>query len=79
MYIRKYNKILDEAQLMKMIQEEDSWDYADEGLAAQYKNQERHPSSNYIYIRKQALKSMISNTDFFLTNILNPYMRMVYN
>jgi len=37
MFIRKYNKFLDEDRLMKMIGEEDGWDYADEALCGQYK------------------------------------------
>jgi len=36
-YIRKYNKTLDECPLMEMIRNEDGWDYADENLASLYK------------------------------------------
>ncbi len=37
MLIRKYNKTTDESQLMKMILDEDGWDYADESMAEKYK------------------------------------------
>jgi GNAT superfamily N-acetyltransferase len=37
MLIRKYNKISDEIKLMKMIENEDGWDYANDAMAAQYK------------------------------------------
>lgn len=37
MHIRKYNKITDESKLMKMIENEEGWDYADENLAEKYK------------------------------------------
>ena len=37
MQIRKYNKISDESKLMKMIDEEEGWDYANETLAEKYK------------------------------------------
>jgi ribosomal protein S18 acetylase RimI-like enzyme len=37
MQIRKYNKITDESKLMKMIDNEDGWDYANETLAEKYK------------------------------------------
>ncbi len=33
MQIRKYNKITDESELMKMIDDEEGWDYANETLA----------------------------------------------
>jgi ribosomal protein S18 acetylase RimI-like enzyme len=36
MLIRKYNKVTDESKLMKMIKEEDGWDYADESMAGKY-------------------------------------------
>lgn len=37
MQIRKYNKISDESKLMKMIDNEEGWDYANETLAEKYK------------------------------------------
>jgi ribosomal protein S18 acetylase RimI-like enzyme len=37
MQIRKYNKITDEGKLMKMIEDEEGWDYANETLAEKYK------------------------------------------
>ncbi len=37
MRIRKYNKITDESKLMKMINSEKGWDYANETLAEKYK------------------------------------------
>jgi ribosomal protein S18 acetylase RimI-like enzyme len=37
MQIRKYNKITDESKLMKMIGDEEGWDYANETLAVKYK------------------------------------------
>lgn len=37
MLIRKYNKIADEDILMKMIADEEGWDYADESMADKYK------------------------------------------
>jgi len=36
MLIRKYNKITDESKLMKMIKDEEGWDYADESMADKY-------------------------------------------
>lgn len=37
MHIRKYNKMTDESELMKMIEDEDGWDYANKNLAEKYK------------------------------------------
>lgn len=37
MQIRKYNKMTDESRLMKMIDDEEGWDYANETLAEKYK------------------------------------------
>lgn len=37
MQIRKYNRINDEGKLMKMIDVEEGWDYANETLAEKYK------------------------------------------
>jgi ribosomal protein S18 acetylase RimI-like enzyme len=37
MQIRKYNKVTDESKLMKMIEDEDGWDYANEALVERYK------------------------------------------
>lgn len=37
MQIRKYNKLTDESKLMKMIEDEEGWDYANETLAEKYK------------------------------------------
>jgi len=37
MQIRKYNKITDESKLMKMIDDEEGWEYANESLAEKYK------------------------------------------
>ena len=37
MHIRKYNKITDESKLMKMIKDEEGWNYANETLAEKYK------------------------------------------
>ena len=37
MQIRKYNKITDESKLMKMIDDEDGWDYANKNLSEKYK------------------------------------------
>jgi GNAT superfamily N-acetyltransferase len=37
MIIRKYNKQLDESHLMKMIEDEDGWDYANEDWIEKYK------------------------------------------
>jgi len=37
MEIRKYNKITDETKLMKMLEDEEGWDYANETLAEKYK------------------------------------------
>lgn len=37
MLIRKYNKLTDEVKLMKMIQDEDGWDYAHVSMANKYK------------------------------------------
>jgi GNAT superfamily N-acetyltransferase len=37
MKIRKYNRITDESKLMKMIYDEEGWDYANETLAEKYK------------------------------------------
>lgn len=36
--IRKYDKIADESNLMKMIANEEGWDYADDNLADKYKH-----------------------------------------
>lgn len=38
MLIRKYDQTTDEEKLMKMIEEEDGWDYANEDMAQNYKN-----------------------------------------
>lgn len=37
MLIRKYSKISDERELMKLIENEEGWDYANENLADKYK------------------------------------------
>ncbi len=37
MEIRRYNKLSDESKLMKMIDNEDGWDYANENIAEKYK------------------------------------------
>jgi hypothetical protein len=37
MQIRKYNKLTDESKLMKMIEDEEGWDYANELMAEKYK------------------------------------------
>jgi ribosomal protein S18 acetylase RimI-like enzyme len=37
MQIRKYNKLIDESKLMKMIEDEEGWDYASKTLAEKYK------------------------------------------
>lgn len=37
MNIRKYNKALDESKLMKIIEDEEGWDYANEGMSDKYK------------------------------------------
>ena len=37
MQIRQYNKITDESKLMKMIDDEEGWDYANETLAEKRK------------------------------------------
>ena len=37
MQIRKYNRLTDEDKLMKMIEDEDGWDYAHESMAERYK------------------------------------------
>ena len=37
MQIRKYNRATDESKLMKMIHDEEGWDYANENLADKYK------------------------------------------
>jgi ribosomal protein S18 acetylase RimI-like enzyme len=37
MQIRKYNKIIDEDKIMKMIENEEGWDYANEILSERYK------------------------------------------
>jgi ribosomal protein S18 acetylase RimI-like enzyme len=37
MQIRKYNKLTDESKLMKMIEDEEGWDYANDTLAEKYK------------------------------------------
>jgi ribosomal protein S18 acetylase RimI-like enzyme len=37
MLLRKYDKFCDEIELMKMIQAEDGWDYADENMSDKYK------------------------------------------
>jgi ribosomal protein S18 acetylase RimI-like enzyme len=37
MQIRKYNKLTDESKLMKMIEDEEGWDYASKTLAEKYK------------------------------------------
>lgn len=37
MIIRKYNKQLDESSLMKMIEDEDGWDYANPDWSEKYK------------------------------------------
>ena len=37
MQIRKYNKLTDESKLMKMIEDEEGWVYANETLAEKYK------------------------------------------
>ena len=37
MQIREYNKITDENKLMKMIDDEDGWDYANKNLSEKYK------------------------------------------
>ena len=37
MLIRKYDKVVDEINLMKMIEDEEGWDYADEVMSGKYK------------------------------------------
>lgn len=37
MFIRKYNKIYDESKIMKIIQDEEGWNYANESMAEKYK------------------------------------------
>ncbi len=37
MIIRRYDKTIDESKLMKMIENEEGWDYANESLAERYK------------------------------------------
>ncbi len=37
MQIRKYNRLTDESKLMKMIEDEEGWDYTSETLAEKYK------------------------------------------
>ena len=37
MQIRRYNKIIDEEKLIKMIEDEEGWDYAEKGTVEKYK------------------------------------------